>query len=174
MAKPSRPSDPRNSNSQLRTFFVSTSTAQRRPILQTHRMATLLIDVIRSYTLAEKFKVHEFVVMRNHVHLLITIDGAMTIEKAMQLIKGGFSFRGKKELGFRGEIWQRGFSDVRVTDEESFREHQQYIFDNPVKAGMVSSPEQYPYCSAYLRKVKRTAAKAAKVGAAGGTTKVVP
>jgi putative transposase len=74
----------------------------------------------------------------------LTIDGDMTIEKAMQLIKGNFSFRAKKELGLSGEIWQWGFSDVRITDEESFTRHQQYIYDNPVKAGLARSPEEYP------------------------------
>jgi putative transposase len=160
MAKPSRPSDPHNSNGQLRTFFVSTSTAERRPILQTDRMANLLIDVLRTYATAGQFKVHDFVVMRNHLHALLTIADDMSIEKAMQLIKGGFSFRAKKELGFTKEIWQRGFSDVRVTDEERFRSHQQYIYDNPVKAGMVTSADEYPYCSAHLRKLKRAGAKA--------------
>jgi putative transposase len=160
MAKPSRPSDPQNSNRQLRTFFVSTRTVEGRAVLQTDRMANLLIDVLRSYTLAGKFTVHDFVVMRNHLHLLLTIDGDMTIEKAVQLIKGNFSFRAKRELGYAGEIWQRGFSDVRITDENSFRHHQQYIYDNPVKARMASSPEKYPYSSAYFKKLKRAGAKA--------------
>ena len=53
--------------------------------------------------------VHEFVVMPNHLHVLMTVPEEMTIEKAMQLIKGGFSFRAGKELGFKGDIWQRGF-----------------------------------------------------------------
>jgi putative transposase len=123
-------------------------------------MANLLIDVLRSYMLAGKFKVHDFVVMRNHLHLLLTVEGNMTIEKAVQLIKGNFSFRAKKELGFAGEIWQRGFSDVRITDENSFAQHRQYIYDNPVKAGMASSPEEYPYSSAYFKELKRAGAKA--------------
>jgi len=129
-------------------------------------MAQLFIDVLRSYTLAGKFKVHDFVVMRNHVHLLLTIDGAMSIEKAMQLVKGNFSYRAKKELGFMGEVWQRGFSDVRITDEKSFAAHQQYIYNNPVRAGLASTPEEYRYSSAYLKKLKRAGAKAQTVEAA--------
>jgi len=102
-------------------------------------MAQLFIDVLRSYTLAGQFKVHDFVVMRNHVHLLLTVDGTMTIEKAMQLIKGNFSYRAKKELGFMGEVWQRGFSDVRITHEASFSAHQEYIYNNPVTAGLANT-----------------------------------
>jgi len=137
-------------------------------------MAQLFIDVLRSYTLAGKFKVHDFVVMRNHVHLLLGIDGAMSIEKAMQLVKGNFSYRAKKELGFMGEVWQRGFSDVRVTDETSFAAHQQYIYNNPVRAGLAGTPEEYRYSSAYFKKLKRTGAKAQVIGARDGTSELVP
>jgi putative transposase len=86
-------------------------------------MARLFIDVLRGYVRVGKFKVHDFVVMPDHVHLLITVGSDMSIEEGMQLIKGGFSLRAKKELGFLGEIWQRGFSDVQIKDEESFAEH---------------------------------------------------
>ncbi|MGC2323155.1 MAG: transposase [Terriglobales bacterium] len=174
MAKPSRPSDPQNSKRQPRTFFLTTSAAGGRSVFQTDRMANLLIDVLRSNTLAGKFKVHDFVIMRNHVHVLLTVPGDVSVEKAMQLIKGGFSFRAKKELGFMGEIWQRGFSDVRITDEKSFRTHQEYIYNNPVRAGMVSQPEEYRHSSAYLRRLKRAGAKAHIKEASGGTTEVVP
>jgi len=174
MSKPSRPSDPHESKGQLRTFFATTRTAGGRSLFQTDRMAQLFIDVLRSYTLAGKFKVHDFVVMRNHVHLLLTVNGTMSIEKAMQLVKGNFSYRAKKELGFMGEIWQRGFSDVRITDEASFTVHQDYIYNNPVRAGLANTPEEYPHGSAYFKKLKRSGAKARIVGAHGGTSKLVP
>ncbi len=92
--------------------------------------------------------------MPNHVHILITVPADVSIEKAMQWMKGGFSFRAKKELGFAGEIWQRGFSDVRILDELSMREHQTYIESNPVKAGLAASAEAYPFCTAYLKKMR--------------------
>ena len=75
-------------------------------------------------------------------------------ERAVQLKKGGYSFRRKKELGFNGEIWQRGFSEVRINDRKSFVAHKEYIDDNPVEARLAARPEDYPYCSAYLRKKK--------------------
>ena len=117
-------------------------------------MANLFIDVLRSYMRAGKFTVHDFVVMPNHVHLLVTIPGELSVEKAMQLIKGGFAFRAGRELGFRGEIWQGGFSDVRIQDEESFLAHQNYIKQNPVKAGLANVAEEYPYGLAFLKMQK--------------------
>jgi putative transposase len=129
-------------------------------------MANLFIDVLRSYMKSGRMTVHDFVVMPNHVHILMTVPGEMSIEKAMQLIKGGFSFRANKELGFRGEVWQRGFSDVRIVDERSFQRHREYIDNNPVKAGVANSPEEYPYGFAYLKKRKCAGAEARELSAA--------
>ena len=137
-------------------------------------MASLFIDVLRSYTQAGRFTVHDFVVMPNHVHILLTVPGEISLEKAVQLIKGGFSFRAKRELGFQGEIWQRGFSDVRIADSASFRQHRAYIEANPVKAGVVVLAEDYAYSSAYLKKAKRAGLKPRLSLALSARLKVVP
>ena len=155
MARPIRNADPKEILSSSRTFFVSTKTSLSRNLLQAESMANLLIDVLRSYVAAKKFIVNEFVVMPDHLHLLLTLDSKMSIEKAVQLVKGGFSYRAKKELGYLGEIWQRGFSEVRVDTRASDLAHRTYIYQNPVKAGLVDAPEKYPYCSLYLRAKKR-------------------
>ena len=146
--------------SPLRTFFVSTKTSMGRALLQSERNATLLIDVLRSYVKAGKFELHDFVVMPDHLHLLITVQGGMTIERAMQLIKGGFSFRLRSEFGYLGEVWQRGFSEVRVYDRKSFLRYRLYIAQNPVKRGLADEAEKFPYCFTYLAKRKPAGAKA--------------
>ena len=101
--------------------------------------------------------------MPDHVHLLLTVEGGMTIEKAMQLIKGGFSYRLIKEFGYQGEVWQRGFSEIQVLNKESFLQHRTYIAMNPVKAGLVDSSEKYPYCFEFLAKMKAAGAKAQEI-----------
>ena len=124
---------------------------------------------------AGKITFHDFVIMPNHVHILMTLPGEVTLEKAMQLIKGGFSFRANRELGFRGEVWQRGYSDVQIIDEQSLLRHRAYIDNNPVKAGLAHAPEEFPYGTAYLTKQKHAGAKAQTLlESAGGTTEVVP
>ena len=160
MAKPSRPSDYAQATGQSRTFFATTRTAGSKSLFQTTRMAELFIDVLRSCVRAGKFTIHDFVVMPNHVHILLTIPGDLSVEKAMQFIKGGFSYRAGKELGFHGEVWQRGFSDVRILDESSLLKHRAYIENNPVKSGLVSIPENYPFGTAFLKMQKRAGAKA--------------
>lgn len=155
MARPQRNSEPDKLRGIARTFFVSSKTFQGKALLQSERSALLFIDTLRSYVEAGKFIVHDFVVMPDHVHLSITIDNMTSIEKAVQLIKGGYSYRRKKELGDLGEIWQKGFSEVRITSRASFVKHREYIDQNPVKAGLAKTPEEYPYGSAYLKKQKK-------------------
>ena len=129
-------------------------------LLQSDRNATLLIDILRSLVSERKFTLHDFVIMPDHVHLLLTVEDEMTIEKAMQLIKGRFSYRLSHEYGHKGEVWQRGFSEVQVLGQESMMQHREYIAMNPVKAGLVDSPEKYPYCFQFLAEKKLAGAKA--------------
>jgi putative transposase len=90
----------------------------------------------------------------------LTVGDGMTIERALQFIKGGFSYRLKKECGYLGEVWQRGFSETRVEDSQSFIKHREYIAENPVKTGLVDSAEEWPYCFTYLARRKAPGAKA--------------
>ena len=131
-----------------------------RQLLQSERNAMLFIDVLRSNLRAHIFEVLDFVVMPDHVHLLITVKDDMTIERAVQLIKGGFSYRLKKELGYPGEVWQRGFSEQRVENPQSLLQHREYIAENPVKAGIASKTEEFPYCYTQMAKRKSTGPKA--------------
>jgi len=111
-------------------------------------MATLLIDTLFHYRNQGEYRLNAFVIMRDHFHVLLTIKGNSTIERVMQKIKGAFSYRARRELGFSGEIWQRGFTDERVRNAEQFISVRRYIHDNPVREGIVAVAEDYPCSSA--------------------------
>jgi putative transposase len=137
---------PRRGNTGLGTYFITAGTFQKQQLLQSDRMARLLLDVLLHYRSQEKYLLHEFVLMSDHFHLLIT--PLLTLERALQLIKGGFSFRAKREVGFQGEIWEKSFYDRRVRDWEEYCVFRQYIHRNPVKRGLAKLPEEYLYSSA--------------------------
>jgi putative transposase len=157
MAHPGRNASAANILNPARTFFATTGTSMGMRVLQSERNAELLIDVLRSLVAEHKFELHDFVIMPDHLHLLLTIYDEMTIEKAMQLIKGRFSHRLKHEFGYLGEVWQRGFTEEQVMDRGSFEGHREYIAQNPVKARMAASPDEYPFCFRYLAKRKAEA-----------------
>ena len=69
----------------------------------------------------------------------------------MQFIKGGFSYRAKKEMGLNFEIWQKGYNEHRIRNAEEYAQHVEYVWMNPVKAGLVERPEEFPYSSAQLK-----------------------
>jgi putative transposase len=150
----SRNADPEHILETNRTFFVTTQTWMRKRLFHPESNAMLLIDVLRSSVRAGRFTLHDFVIMPDHIHLLLTTAPDVTLEKTMQFIKGGFSFRVKRENGYTGEVWQRGFSDHRVHDADSFANHRVYIAENPVKAGLAASPDEFPWCFRSLARQK--------------------
>jgi putative transposase len=129
------------------TYFVTTQTWMRRSLFQVDELAKLFVRTIYEYRVQQHYLMHEFVLMRNHAHLIITPTG-ITLERAMQLIKGGFSHRVGKTGRATTEVWQRGFTDHRIRDDEDFLRHREYIHLNPVRAGMCSHPQEYLYSSA--------------------------
>ncbi len=74
-----------------RTFFVTTVTWKRTPIFRQHASAQLMVDVLKHYAEQGKFVLHEFVIMPDHLHLLLTPAKDISLERALQVIKGGFS-----------------------------------------------------------------------------------
>jgi len=127
-----------------RIFFVTTITAQRQPIFRREATANLLLETLAHYRDQGKYLLHEFVIMPDHIHLLITPSKEISLERAMQFIKGGFSFR----LKSRGPVWQAGFTNHRVHDVEDYEQHREYIRMNPVRARLVERSEDYRYSSA--------------------------
>ena len=149
MSIPLRQADTRHIIAGDRTFFITSSTWGKRNLLQTVRSAELFVNILYGYRAQRKFRLHEFVVMPDHFHLLITVDRRISIERAVQFVKGGFAFRAAKELGFRPPVWQKGFSESRVTDCEGFAKARDYIRQNPVTRHLVTRAEEYPFSSAW-------------------------
>jgi putative transposase len=123
-------------------YFVSTQTIERKSLFRVERWAWLMVSTLKHYD-GTGYKLHAFVIMPDHLHLLIT--PIESLEKSMQLIKGGFSFRAKRELQWNGEIWQPGFTDHRIRDEEGWRKHLAYIQNNPVNAHLVGDAVHYEF-----------------------------
>jgi len=90
--------------------------------------------------------------MPEHFHILIT--PSVTLERAVQFIKGGFSYRVKRELQSSMEVWQTGFSDHRIRNAEDYQIHVDYVWCNPLGRKLMESAADYPYCSAYPGSLK--------------------
>jgi len=135
-----------HATSNGQTYMISSSTWGRRSLFSREVWAKLLIDTLYHYR-GSAYLLHEFVVMPDHIHVILTPKTGL--EKAVQFIKGGFSYRVKKDIESNFEIWQKGFSDHRVRDASDYRLHQIYVRQNPVRKHLYERAEDCPYSSAH-------------------------
>jgi len=105
-----------------------------------------MLEILFEYRDRDVYLLHEFVVMPDHLHLMITPK--TSLEKAMQFIKGGSSHRIGKLRGRKSDVWQVGFHDWTIRDPDDWRAKVQYIQENPVRAKLVEKAADWPYSSA--------------------------
>lgn len=113
------------------TYAITTVTFQRRALFSRTANAELLIQTILLYRDDGRYRLHAFVVMPEHLHVLLTPCQNQTVERCAQCIKGGFSHQLRKD--FRGEVWQPGFHEHRIRDAADFLNQAGYISANPEK-----------------------------------------
>jgi REP-associated tyrosine transposase len=129
------------------TYFITGNVLEKKSLFQVEKIARLFIEVMMEYRQQRKYQLHEFVVMPDHFHLILSPIG-ITLERAMQLIKGGFSFQLNRNLGRKRDPWQPSFVDRRIRDADEYEAFKNYIWQNPVKRLLARTPEEYPYSSA--------------------------
>ena len=132
---------------ETRTYLVTAVTAQRRSLFQVTATAELFVRTLIDYRSQGKFLLHAFVLMPDHFHALLTPAPEVSLEKAMQFIKGGFSFRLKRKQ----DVWERSFNESQIMTQEKFLNCVRYIEENPVRRGLVLMAQAYPYSSAACR-----------------------
>jgi putative transposase len=133
-------------NGAKRTFFITTVTWGRLPIFRVEGRARLLIEFLLGYRDQGKYLLHEFVVMPDHIHLLISPSPEISLERAVQFLKGGYSYRLRKVE--RIQVWQESFTNHLIRDVEDYQRHREYVRMNPVRAGLVREAADYPFSSA--------------------------
>jgi putative transposase len=129
---------------EIRTFFITSITADRRRLFQVDANANLLLRLLDDDRAKGRYQVHAFVVMPDHLHLLVTPAPDVSIEKAMQYIKGGFSFRLKSKM----PVWEKSFMLRRIENPLDYETHRNYIHANPIRAHLCERAEDFPWSSA--------------------------
>jgi putative transposase len=128
----------------LRTYFITTSTANRRRLFQVEASAQLLVDVLMEQRAKNRFELHDFVLMPDHLHAILTPAPDVSLEKAVQFIKGNFSHRVKSKL----PVWTPSFKETQIRNSEGFESFRHYIHQNPVRATRAAIAEAFPSSSA--------------------------
>ena len=121
------------------TYAITISTFQQHRQFQRTANAELFIATLFQHRDKGRFQLHGFVVMPDHVHVLITPAINESTAKCIQYIKGGYSFAVRNQS--KGEIWHSGYHDHRIRDADDFRNQLLYIANNPVR----KQYEDYPH-----------------------------
>ncbi len=142
--------------------FITSSCYRRQPFLNTPRRRTLFLEILEEVRLRYNFVVVGYVVMPEHLHLMISEPERGTPSTVMQVLKQRFARAVLKEWRARdesmtanlwdeslleGHVWQRRFYDFPVWTKDKRVEKLRYMHRNPVKRGLVLEPEQWKWSS---------------------------
>jgi putative transposase len=130
------------------TYFVTTKTWQNRELFKVTDVAEIVVRRLVQCRDEGAYRLHEFVLMPNHLHALLTLSNTTSLEKAMQLIKGGSSFSIHRLRDHAMQIWMSGFHDWTIRDGSDYQTKREYIWMNPVQAGLVGFPGEWSFGSA--------------------------
>src|SRR6185295_17149907 len=96
-----------------------------------------------------KYRLSAWVVMPNHVHMLLTRFESYELSAIMQAFKSITAHRANKSLGRSGEFWTQEYFDRYARNSKHYTKTIEYIENNPVKARLCRKPEEYPFSSAW-------------------------
>lgn len=130
------------------TYFVTSRTWESRALFLKSPACQIFVDTLFRYRDEGAYEVHAFARMPDHFHVLLTPAPEKTLERAVQCIKGGSAHSIRGQLNFRLPVWQRGFSDHRIRDQQEYAIHERYIEANPVKSRLAATIGDYPWSSA--------------------------
>lgn len=138
---------PRRHASIPGTYFVTSRTWESRQLFVSEPMCRTFIECLMKYRRDGVYSLHAYVLMTDHFHVLITPAQDITLEKAIQFIKGGSARRLGIQLNMKCPVWQKGFSDHRIRNTFDFANHVNYIDQNPVKKKLSVQATDYLWSS---------------------------
>jgi len=132
------------------TYHITSRCIEKEPKMASAEMKDLLLLVIKLAQDKYSFELNCHTIMNNHFHLMITtITGGETISQIMQLIKSQYARRYNKKMKRNGPFWNERFRDNIIEDSicpiYTFNYINQYIINNPVRAGIVTDARDYQY-----------------------------
>ena len=126
------------------THFVTFSCYRRRPLLTNDRAKRTFESAVERVRRAFALHVYGYVIMPEHVHLLLSEPKRTTLAEALKSLKQGVA----RHLLAEGEhFWQKRYYDFNIRNDRQFVEKLRYMHRNPVERGLCEKPEDWPWSS---------------------------
>ncbi len=122
-------------------FTVTFCALDRRPVFASDAAAAILARAIWRSDELKLSSTHAWVIMPDHVHWLVSVEAGVSVSRAVASVKANTS-RQLAQLGLTG-LWQPGFYEHRVRNQEDLASQARYLIANPLRAGLVAKLSDY-------------------------------
>jgi putative transposase len=128
-------------------YLLTLVTWQRFPVFADLSAARLVVQAMRCHQQRDEIESLAYVLMPDHLHWLIQLRQG-SLARLMQRFKGYSSVSVNRTRMYSGRLWQQGYHDHALRQEEELRETARYIIANPLRAGLVERVGDYPHWDA--------------------------
>jgi len=131
-------------------FSVTIAAAERRPLFRDSVLVETCLAGLRSATFKYDASVYAYCFMPDHLHLLVSVPGGISLVNFIRHFKQLTAFDIRRLPRWEGgSLWQRRFYDHALRHDEQLDRVADYIWSNPVRAGLVSDASQYPHSGSF-------------------------
>ena len=126
------------------SHFVTFCCYHRRPLLSSDASKRVFESALQRVRCRFRLRVYGYVVMPEHVHLLLSEPERQTLADALKSLKQGVS---RRLIGNAEHFWQKRYYDFNIRNAPQFVEKLRYIHRNPVRRGLCARPEDWEWSS---------------------------
>ncbi len=116
-------------------------------MLRDSAVCSLIIEDLKFYRKKHGFLLHGYVIMPDHLHILISLQASGTISQIMHDFKSHTAQKTNQISGRKGALWQEGFYGHIIRDERDFQRKIDYVHKNPLTSGLATEISDYPFSS---------------------------
>jgi len=138
------PSRLKRYQTQGHEHFITFSCHHRAPYLNNDRARIVFEETLEKLRQRHQFFLYGYVLMPEHVHLLLSEPKLQSLATTISVLKGETS---KRLKGERAQFWQTRYYDFNVLTQAKYVEKLRYIHRNPVERGLADKPEDWPWSS---------------------------
>lgn len=127
------------------TYHIINKINEEKMLLEPSLIKTLFMKIIKEAKFRKKFRfsLKNITIMDNHIHMIIKMEQGESLSRLMQWIFSVFALRYNRRFNRKGHLWIDRFKSKLIETLSAYRAIFEYICNNPVKAGIVKSAEDY-------------------------------
>jgi putative transposase len=125
------------------THFITAPAFHRKRIFHNQLFGELLTECLMRWRRSSGVLLHDYVIMPDHVHLLITVPAELEAQSAVQQLQRSFVEGLGNQYGYSGEVWERDFRVIEVRSLDDCERYTRMIRSNPVRNGFCDHPGEY-------------------------------